>query len=407
MISRIRTGGVSMKNRVFRLLSISVSLIAVLLATSSIAFSQGSTKGKLPGMIGIGTLAIGSGTHIMASTLTEVLKEKAGIKVRVIPLGAEMARMEVLRSGDAQFSAAVGGGLYFAEKGLVDFARADWGVQPLQLVWLGPAYVGLATTKAHKDINSVADVRGKRISFLPYYSAKIMPEGFLAFGGLTWNDVKPVPSAGYVDQFKALMAGAVDVVGIANPDPPIMYEVEAHPGGLKWIPFPHGDTESWKRLRQVIPWGVPGKVGMGPGLSKENPLEGYVHACGFVAYENTSPELVYLLTKTIGDNLQRLHNMAAAWKVYTMEIALSTKGYPHAYHEGAVKYFKEKGLWTPENEEWNQSQLEKQNRLKDAWKQFSEKAKAENLKPDSFKEEWHKTQSAITDYLPAPDVKKK
>ena len=197
------------------------------------------------------------------------------------------------------------------------------------------------------------------------------------------------------------MAGAVDVIGIANPATPIMYEVEAHPGGLKWIPFPHNDAEGWKRLRQVIPWGVPGKVGIGPGLSKENPLEGYVHACGFVAYKNTSPDLVYLLTKTIGDNLQRLHEMAGAWKVYTMDIALATKGYPHAYHQGAVRYFKERGLWTAENEEWNQAQLEKQNRLEDSWKSVAQKAKAENWDRDKLRAEWNKVQYAITDYMPA------
>lgn len=362
------------------------------------AYSTEFSKTKIPSIVGITTLGIGSAAHAMATTLSEIIKDKEKITVRVFPIEAEKPRVNLLRTGEAHFTIIAGSSLYPMQLGIEDYATYDWGVQSLQMVWLGPAYLGLMTTKGHKDINRIEDIKGKRYAVLPHKTSVTLAQAFLAYAGLKWEDVVKVPVPGYTVQFKALMAGQVDVVPIANPATAILYEVESSPKGLKWIPLPHNNTEGWRRLRELAPYGVPAKITIGPGLSPENPLEGYMHAYALVTYEDTNPDLVYTFTKNIGENLSRLHNMSPTWKVYTFDLALNIEGIPHIYHKGAIRYFKEKGLWTQRQENWNQNQIVLQNKLKTLWKSIIDQAKAEKWKAEELMKKWHEKQKIITGY---------
>ena len=381
------------------LVSLMVSLvIGILLCSLAPVYSSESSNPKLPDMIGLATLRVGSAAHVMGTALGEVFKEKTQVKIKVIPSGGGKSMMSLVRGSSVQFWIHSGSSMYDVQYGLTDFAESGWGPQPIQMAWLGPAYVGMLTTKAHKDINKAADIKGKRVG-VPQHSATVkLVQSFIAFAGLTWEDVVAVPLPGYTHQFKALMAGKADIAPVSNPLTATLLEVEASPGGLKWLPFPHNDKEGWKRLQKISPQGVPGEVTIGPGLSAEKPLEAFMHAYAFVAYESENPELVYLMTKTIDQNLQRLHAMAAPWKVYTQKLALKTEGYPHVYHQGAIRYFKEKGLWTSEHEKWNREQLEIQRKMQQAWKVTLDQASAEKWKPEKLRKYWEERQTEITGY---------
>lgn len=362
--------------------------------------SMAAEQSGIPNMIGIGTLRVGGAGHLMASTLGEVFQKKQGLKARVVPVDSDFARVALLRSGEIQFEVNAGSQMYPIQLGLADYCKLDWGPQPLQMAWLGPAYLAVITTKTNKDINTLADIKGKRVAWMPLRSSQILHEAFLAFAGLRKEDIKAIPVDGYVGQFMALMAGKVDVVLTTNPVTSKLVEVDARPAGMKWLPLPRENKEGWKRLREIAPWGVPSTITVGVGISKEKPVEGYDHFYGFAVYENTSPDLVYLLTKTIAENLEELHRTSQAWKVYTMEKALETEMYPHVYHRGAVKYFKEKGLWKDAHEKKNQMLLGQQEKLIAAWKPLLAKAQSEKWALEQLRERWYGTQQAITGFRP-------
>ena len=378
-----------------------ISVLAIFIFSNPIGkFATAASPDDMPNMLGIGSLRVGGAGHLMASTFGEVFQKKQGVKVRVIPIASDMGRLTLLRSGDIQFEITAGSQMYPIQLGLADYCKFEWGPQPLQMAWLGPAYLGMLTTNKHKDINSVSDVKGKRVAWMPLRSSQILHEAFLAFAGLTKEDVTPVPVNGYIGQFMALMAGKVDVVLTSNPVTSKLFELEASPEGIKWLPFPLSDKEGWARLRKIAPWGAPATVTIGAGISKEKPLEAYDHFYGFAVYERTSPELVYLVTKTIAENLEELQKVTQAWRVYTLEKALDTKMYPHAYHRGSIKYFRERGLWTDEHEKRNQSIIAQQKELIAAWNTMVDQALAEKWKPEQLRDNWYKKQATITGYIP-------
>jgi TRAP transporter TAXI family solute receptor len=58
-------------------------------------------------------------------------------------------------------------------------------------------------------------------------------------------------------------------------------------------------------------------------------------------------EAVYLITKTIYENLAFLNNIHPATKVMSLEKAIA--GLPAPLHPGAARYYKEQGLEIPAN----------------------------------------------------------
>lgn len=86
------------------------------------------------------------------------------------------------------------------------------------------------------------------------------------------------------------------------------------------------------------------KKGTYPGQTKDINTIGQPNI--LVARKDLSEETVYLVTKTIFENLQFLSNIHPATKELSLKEALD--GLPVPLHPGAYKYFKEKGLSIPQ-----------------------------------------------------------
>lgn len=85
------------------------------------------------------------------------------------------------------------------------------------------------------------------------------------------------------------------------------------------------------------------KAGTYPGLEKDVKTSAYTN---FLAVNDALPENdVYLVTKTIYENLPFLNNIHASTKEMSLERAMS--GVPLPLHPGAAKYYREKGLTIP------------------------------------------------------------
>jgi len=74
------------------------------------------------------------------------------------------------------------------------------------------------------------------------------------------------------------------------------------------------------------------------------------------AYADADPDLIYAVVKAMHkgyDIFKGMHRVLPQWN---LQQAVKDPS-PVPYHEGAIKYFREVGLWGPEMDEWQATQV--------------------------------------------------
>jgi len=358
--------------------------------------SPAAEKGSgLPGMMIWSAFDVGSRGYVQGAAISNALTKKYGTKVRILPSGTSVGRLMPLKTGAANYG-LLADETYFAVEALYEFAFPDWGPQDLRVLLAHPAPISLVAT-AKSGIKAVKDAKGKRIGWIPGASTNnVKTEAFLAFAGLTWKDVQRVELPSYAAAGKGLTEGKIDAIsyGITAP---LLYELEASPQGISWPEFPASDIEGWKRIRQFTPWLSPGKCDMGPGFKKgqfkEIPFYTYPQ---LVTYAKQSASEVYALVKGFDETF----DMYKAADPELPEWAIAKSGKTPAgapFHEGAVRYLKEKGVWTAESDQWNAKFLGRLKKVQQAWKAAVDEGSAKKISEKDFPDFWLNKRKEIGD----------
>jgi hypothetical protein len=64
------------------------------------------------------------------------------------------------------------------------------------------------------------------------------------------------------------------------------------------------------------------------------------------------------------------------------------------FHDGAIRYLREIGVWTQEDEEWNARRLAALKKIQAAWKDTLKAAEQDKVADDKFAEFWAKRRQA-------------
>jgi TRAP transporter TAXI family solute receptor len=326
----------------------------------------------------------------MAAAISDAMKKEKGVTMRVLPTGTDISRMSVIRLHRAHF-AAVGMGLYMAQEGVYDFGTRDWGPQPIRVAVTNWAKAGMIyMTAKDANIKTWADSKGKRFAWIPgYAAANVIGTAMLAFAGLTWKDVVKVDLPSFGAAGKAVVDGKVDAACCATYSA-FNYELAASPRGIHYPPLPFNDEAGWARLLAVCPYYAKMMCTDGAQLDAAHPYEGGTYPnSNVIFYSDTDAELVYNVTKLYQE----------LYPVYSKSNAPGITGYalneikPYfswavPFHEGAIRYYKEAGAWTAENDKNNQKMLERQRVLQEAWDQAIIQSSEQKVIDANFPKFW-------------------
>ena len=210
-----------------------------------------------------------------------------------------------------------------------------------------PNLGGLVVAK-DSGIFNYSDLKGKRVcGNFPTPSLQAQVEAYLANGNLEWKDIKPVPVNSVVEGVKMVMDGRADVSGTAALGMGIIEELNAKKGAR----FLGVDTspQALERTRKFHP-GYPYKVKPGPGNTGVE-KEQYVWAYDIylIVGEQFPDDVVYIITKALWENYKdfdKVHQLLKDW----VPDRFVSKEAVIPYHPGAIKFYKEKGVWTKEME---------------------------------------------------------
>lgn len=328
-----------------------------------------------------GTTASG---YAQSVAIGNMLQKKHGTTMRVIPGKNDVSRMAPLRDGKVDYCAC-GIAVYFAQEGVLLFASNEWGPQPLRVLAtaIGTNNLALATAK-DANIKTMADLKGKRVSWVRAGDALNWNVGAgLAFGGLSWDDVQKVEVSGFKASIDAIINGQSDAAFMSTITPHAK-RLAASPRGIYWPPMPKDDEEGWARVANVHPVLQRHTATAGAEISADNPHEGGVYAYpALVTNADHDADEAYNLTKAIMEGVDDFKDAAPGGAGWALENQNMKWALP--YHEGAIRYWKEKGMWGDAEQKHQDGLIARQNVLMAAWKAMPGK---DGMSPEDLKTKW-------------------
>lgn len=327
----------------------------------------------------------GTGGYSQAVAIGNILQRQYSTNLRVIPGRNDVSRLATLRAGRVHFSAG-GSESVYAQEGILNFASKIWGPQPVRAMLsnYSDACSFTFATAADANIMSIADMRGKRMTFVQGApSLNNATAALLSYANLTWDDVVPVEVGGYNASIDAVLNGRADAAGGACNSPPFL-RIEASPRGLRWPELPHNDAEAVARVRARLPWYVPHVAIEGPTIGAEG-IEVFSSAYPFlVALDSSDETLVYSMVKVMLEHFDEFKGNAPGANGWAIDRQKFDQAFV-PYHPGAIRYFKEIGIWTEAAERTHRANLRRQQVLKDAWDAYLPGAPEDY---DAFEQGW-------------------
>ena len=354
-----------------------------------------ATESALPRVMVWTAYGTGAAGYAQAAALGGLLKFEEGSNIRILPGRNDVSRMIPLKTGRAGYCLC-GIASYFGQEGIFLFNKPDWGPQPIRMVLAsqGTQSFGLAAA-ADTGLQHPSELKGQRIIFIRGAdSINMITSAVLAYGGLTWADVRRVDASGTNEAIEALINGHADIMPMSTRTP-LMERIASSPRGINWLDMPNETAEekaAWERAQQVIPYYLPQLETRGAGVSEEDPWDGGGYALPIlVTNAARDTDEIYALTRFVDEHFDDFKNLAPGAEGW--ELSRQVFDWVMPYHEGAIRYFREAGVWTDAHEAHNQSLLERQQLMLDAWQE--QLVAAADLPLPEFQRTWMERRSQV------------
>ena len=313
----------------------------------------------------------GSSGFNIAAAISQQLKEAYGADVRLLPSGNDTGRLSPVKANRAVIS-QMGIGTYFAQEGVFEFGAKSWGPQPARLIMSATACNGLGLAAARDTgVKEIKDIKGKRVATV--VGSPSLTQGVLAliaFADLTEKDVALVQFPSNNAMWKGIINNEADVA-LSSTISGQSAEADSSPRGIVWLPMPPDDKAGWARVQKKAPYFMPMKATCGSGgLSPRTPvtMSGYAYPI-FMTYADRPSDTVHAITKALIDTYDGYKGSAPGAE--GMALSLQNFQWVIPYHEGAIRAFKDKGVWTDAAKKHNDGLVKRQQVMMDAWKTFS------------------------------------
>jgi TRAP transporter TAXI family solute receptor len=286
---------------------------------------------------GIATMQPGTLNHTTGSAIAKVLKEKGGLNVLVQPTAGETTLIPMVGRAEAEMGIA-----NIAEVVNVTKGGTAAGQQP-DLRLIGAIHALRVAFWVRKDspMKTIADLKGKRVplGYSAMRTIDALSRAILATAGLTEKDVVPVLVPNVIRDADDFVSGASDVLFFAFGAPKVR-EVDATVGGIRALEVPEGGMGA---SRKIFPYGYLTQGNPGPFfIGLEKPMGVYSYDNMLFTNAKVKDETVYKIIETMEANKADLVAVQPALREFSA--AGLYKQYDIAYHPGALKYFKDKGL---------------------------------------------------------------
>ncbi|MBI4286838.1 MAG: TAXI family TRAP transporter solute-binding subunit [Chloroflexi bacterium] len=305
-----------------------------------------SPAARMPPVMSIATAGVGTTSYIVASAFSELISKYAGTKITVEPSGAAARWIPLTKTKDIDLaihcSTTDVRDAYYGE-----FYWKDQGPHPVLQVAIGQDQpYGFNTVDP--NIKSLADLKGKKI-YAYMKGMRILNDLVplvLREAGVRPEDVELLTYADVNEAAKGIQEGKAVGVWYIPTVLPLVELDRAKP--LYGVPVP---AEVVLKAKEQFPELHPGTWKKGEGISKSD-MPYVFYPCGMAGRADLDPDTVYTFLSTVYAHYDEYKDKHPIMRWWTPEQGISIVASP--VHPGAVRYFKEKGLWKDEQEKLQQ-----------------------------------------------------
>ena len=320
-----------MKSKIF------TCLTAIIMAVSITVIAPGNAGAIEFLSFGTGSPA-GTYYFLGAGFASIINKNVPGVRVTAESTAASTENARYLVRGKMDMGLACMGTM-------ADLKKQGMDVDKVRLVAVGHTSDTHWIVRKDSPIKSCSDFKGKVIGVGPAGSAtlNIYSKKHLAAGwGITLEDIKPKYIA-FHEITRGIRDNTIDagIIAAGYPiaaimelarDIPIRL-LETDPAALKKLQAEYPNVTAF-----VIP------AGAYNGIDKD--VHTYTLPQMWLCRTDLPEDLVYKILKAVYDNSEDRNAIHPMAKKYTIENAFrGSKSVPVGYHPGAIKYYKEKGIW--------------------------------------------------------------
>ena len=151
-------------------------------------------------------------------------------------------------------------------------------------------------------------------------------------------------------------------------------------------------------MKEVAPYFFKSICSEGAGITKGFEAASYPYPI-LIGYAASDPEQTYLLTKAMYDLYPDYKDSAPGSRGWALDKQVFDWVIP--FHEGAVRYYREVGKWTPAIQAHNEKLLARENVLVTAWKAYLPSAPADR---EAFDKGWMSARATALDKAGLPPI---
>ena len=317
-------------------------LLVATLAAGLLTGAAATAEAKLK-RITIGSNPAGSVYFLLAGGFAKHFQQDLKIRSTAQPHAGSSVYLPLMNKGEMVMglNSSLDSGLAVAGK--ERFKDPIKNVRLLARVWILPyAYM----VKESSGIKTLDDLRGKKVivNVKTNVSLALTNRTVLSTAGMTEKDVTAVDSGGVVAGINMVVEGRADATTVALAMPAMRKTHATVPGGLRILGL--GKLANDDMLAK----GIAGLYSMKVKPSKRFPFVREPLTIGaFDTYLNAGSQVgdedAYMLVKSLHTNWKKLQKDYAPLRGTPVD-GLAPANTSMPYHPGAIKYYKEAGLWT-------------------------------------------------------------
>lgn len=289
-----------------------------------------------PKQLIVATGGTGGTYYPLGGGMADQITKNAGVTATAQSTGASAENMRLIRDQGADIAFTQSDIAEYANKGTAMFEQ-DGKIETFQAI--GALYNETIQIVVSPDsgINTVADLKGKRVSVgAPGSGTEMNAQQILEAYGLKFEDVQ-LQRLSFADSSKAIQDGQLDAAFQTAGTPTAAITELAATKGVKIIPI---DADKIDAIVAKYPFYTKNTIPGNTYQTVSEDVNTVAVKSMLVVRSDLSEDLVYKITKSIYENLDKLGHAKA--KEIKLENALSGVSLP--VHPGAKKFFDEKGV---------------------------------------------------------------